>query len=212
MMSHGYEGSPVLRQFEAAMARRGLVPPKQIIADGKIHRCKTQAKNGRGDGAYLLHLDGVIPAGGFENWQDGQGWDNWKFNPGRELTRKEQDEVRRKSEAAAKARREAKERSRKDIKEGGAALGECAAVPGRLSVFREKRHQNAWRAHALLWGAHRHPGSRYRRPDFLAAIHLSRRHEALSQRWACRRLHVPHRRRPRPNHHRRRLRHPGVDP
>jgi putative DNA primase/helicase len=108
MTLHGYEGSPVLRQFEAAMARRGLLPPQRLIADGNIHRCNTKAKNGRGDGSYLLHLGGTVPAGGFQNFQDGLGWENWSFNPGRELTTAERAEIKQKAEATAKARTESK--------------------------------------------------------------------------------------------------------
>jgi hypothetical protein len=63
MRLKGYDNSPVVQQFTAAMAHRGLLPPKKFIADGKLHRCSTKAKNGRGDGSYLLHLDGTIPAG-----------------------------------------------------------------------------------------------------------------------------------------------------
>jgi len=37
--------------------------PESIIADGSIRRCDAAGKNGKGDAAYLLHLDG-IPAGG----------------------------------------------------------------------------------------------------------------------------------------------------
>ena len=56
-------------QFRAALAARGIVVPHSIIADGSIHRCDTAGKNGKGDAAYLLHLDS-IPAGGLENWRD----------------------------------------------------------------------------------------------------------------------------------------------
>jgi putative DNA primase/helicase len=106
MTLRGYENSPVIEQFKAAMARRGLVPPKQFFADGKLHRCNTKAKNGRGDGSYLLHIDGTIPAGGFQNWQDGLAWEDWRFDPGRELTAAERDEFRKKSASVAKARHE----------------------------------------------------------------------------------------------------------
>lgn len=44
-------------------------PPESIIADGSIHRCDVAGRNGKGNAAYLLHLDG-IPAGGLENWRD----------------------------------------------------------------------------------------------------------------------------------------------
>ena len=42
-------------------------------------------KNGKGDAAYLLHLDGV-PAGGFENHRDGLGWEAWRADVQRQLS------------------------------------------------------------------------------------------------------------------------------
>jgi len=59
----------VIDRFRAALAARDIVPPESIIADGSIHRCDAAGSNGRGDAAYVLHLDG-IPAGGLENWRD----------------------------------------------------------------------------------------------------------------------------------------------
>lgn len=59
--------------------------PETIIADGSIHRCDTTGKNGWGDAAYLLHLDGIA-AGGLENWRDGKGWESWRFGTRRALT------------------------------------------------------------------------------------------------------------------------------
>lgn len=66
----------VIDQFAAALAARGILA-EQIEADGALHRCKVEGgKPGREDAAYVLHLDGV-PAGGFINWRDGQGWQAW---------------------------------------------------------------------------------------------------------------------------------------
>jgi putative DNA primase/helicase len=126
MTSHGYEGSPVLRQFQAAMARRGLVPPQRLVADGHIHRCHLKSRNGCGDGSYLLHLDGTVPAGGFQNWRDGLGWEDWRFDPGRELTAAECEEVKRKAEAGAKAREEAKAHDQAQAQKKAGRLWELA--------------------------------------------------------------------------------------
>lgn len=71
----------VLDAFKRDMTERGLVPPADIIADGRIHRCDTAGRNGRDDGSYLLHLD-QQPAGGFQNWQDGRGWQSWTYRDG----------------------------------------------------------------------------------------------------------------------------------
>lgn len=80
-------------QFRLALATRQLIPPTEIIADGKIHRCNVEGKNGRSDGAYLLHLDG-LPAGGFVNHKDGRGWENWHADLGRTLSVTENEVLR----------------------------------------------------------------------------------------------------------------------
>jgi putative DNA primase/helicase len=89
----------IVAEFRDAMARRGIIPPAHIIADGKFHRCDTAARNGKGDATYLLHLDGTVPAGGFENHQDGIEWENWRADIGRQLTVAEREELRAKAEA-----------------------------------------------------------------------------------------------------------------
>lgn len=91
-----------VEQFRNAIASRSIIAPAEIIADGRIHRCDAEGKNGKGDASYVLHLDG-IPAGGFENWRDGKGWENWRLDIGRALTRIELDAL---SEKATTARRE----------------------------------------------------------------------------------------------------------
>mgnify|MGYP000241638819 CR=1 FL=1 len=98
-------------QFKEAMQARGLVPPVEIQADGEIHRCHAEGRGGENDGAYLLHLDG-IPAGGFENWKDGAGWENWRADIGRTLTPEEEAAHRSHTEAMRKAR-EAEDKRRK---------------------------------------------------------------------------------------------------
>jgi len=67
----------VLEQFRAALRVRGIVPPAEIIANGKIQRCDAEGRKNQRGAAYKLHMDGM-PAGGFENWHDGRGWENWK--------------------------------------------------------------------------------------------------------------------------------------
>ncbi|GLH67311.1 DUF3987 domain-containing protein [Geothrix edaphica] len=98
-------------QFKEALHARGLVPPVEIQADGEIHRCHAEGRGGENDGAYLLHLDG-IPAGGFENWRDGEGWENWRADIGRTLTPEEEAAHRSHTEAMRKAR-EAEDKRRK---------------------------------------------------------------------------------------------------
>lgn len=100
-------------QFRSAASGRGLVLPDEIIADGRLHRCDVEGgTRGKGDGAYLLHLDGV-PAGGFENHRDARGWENWRADIGRRLTPDEEAAHRARVEAQRKAR-EAEEKRRRD--------------------------------------------------------------------------------------------------
>ncbi len=91
--------SQALAQFRAALIARDIVPPDPIVADGRLHRCNAVGRRGRGDAAYLLHLDG-IPAGGLENWRDGRGWESWRCDIGRTLSRVEREWQAKRAEDA----------------------------------------------------------------------------------------------------------------
>jgi phage/plasmid primase-like uncharacterized protein len=99
-----------LRQFEDALRARDIIPPARLHSDGKLHRCNVEGRGRKGDAAYLLHLDG-LPAGGFQNWRDGLGWEDWRADAGRPLTAEEREDLRRKAEIA-RAEREAEEARR----------------------------------------------------------------------------------------------------
>ncbi len=116
----------VLDQFRAALAARDIIPPEPIVADGCLHRCNAAGRHGRGDAAYLLHLDG-LPAGGFENWRDGRGWETWRCEPVRAPSAAERETLVRHARAAQAAR-------------DGEAL---------------VRHQKSQREAALIWAASR---------------------------------------------------------
>jgi len=92
-----------VQHFKDAMTQRNIIPPQDLIADGNIHRCDTTGKNGKGDASYLLHLDSY-PAGGFENHQDGKGWENWRADTGRPLTHAEEAIQKAKTEASRRKR------------------------------------------------------------------------------------------------------------
>lgn len=94
--------------FRAALRAHGILPPEYIQADGQLHRCDVDARNGKGDAAYVLHLDG-IPAGGFQNWQSGNGWIKWCSKNAKELTPAERAKLREKFERV-RAEREADEK------------------------------------------------------------------------------------------------------
>jgi len=95
--------SEVLSQFSAALEARGIIPPKPIDANGRLHRCDVEGKHGKKDAAYVLHMDG-LPAGGFENHRDGLGWQDWQAEPGRILNPEEQQAHRKRVEAMRKDR------------------------------------------------------------------------------------------------------------
>ena len=113
--------------FRQAAAQRGVSLPPEIIIDGEIHRCDTTGKNGDGDAAYLFHADG-LPAGGFQNWQDAIGWQDWHSDPGRPLTPAESDELRRKAEADKEKRLAAREARRADTAARAASIWAVATV------------------------------------------------------------------------------------
>src|SRR5688572_30204461 len=89
--------------FCEALRAHGIVPPEHIEADGQLHRCDVDARNGNGDAAYVLHLDG-LPAGGFQNWQTGSGWQDWCAKESRTLTEQERRQYRARVEQAKQLR------------------------------------------------------------------------------------------------------------
>lgn len=103
-----------IAQFKAAMSERAIIPPSDVIADGKIHRCDAEGRGGRNDASYLLHLDDS-PAGGFENHRDGLSWQNWRpaSNGSKNLTKAELET----RQAAAKAKTAEREKLRKAAQE-----------------------------------------------------------------------------------------------
>ena len=103
----GNDYNTVINCFKEALQGHEIEPPLNVIADGKIHRCNAGGKNGRGDASYKLHLDG-LPAGGFENHRDGQGWKNWHYR-GQLSINTNEVYARRQAFEAAKVRREAEQ-------------------------------------------------------------------------------------------------------
>ena len=108
----------ILGQFRRAMQEIGLVPPESIIADGNLHRCDAEGPRGKGDGTYLLFMDG-LPAGGMQNWRAENGWQNWRADIGRKLSMEEENAYRtsvasartKREEETAKRQNEAKEKA-----------------------------------------------------------------------------------------------------
>lgn len=100
------------QSFIEAIRRAGLVPPSEIIADGKVHRFSSNGKPSNKDGWYIFYADD--PASGkFGCWR--QGFDEtWCSKTGNEpgLTAKEREElqarIKAKQEQAEKAIQEAR--------------------------------------------------------------------------------------------------------
>ena len=103
--AHPIPDGQAIEQFKAALLGAGIAPPEHIHADGKLHRCATEeGKRGNHNAAYVLHLDGV-PAGGYQNHQDGAGWQNWRANIGRPYTAEESKAYRTRIDADRKQRK-----------------------------------------------------------------------------------------------------------
>jgi putative DNA primase/helicase len=118
-----------ITQFRIAMGARQIIPPVEIIADGKIHRCDAEGKNGRDDAAYLLHLDG-IPAGGLENHRDGRGWENWRADVGRRLTPAEEQVIRARASAQRGERKQEEAGRLAETKNRANAIWEASVQAG----------------------------------------------------------------------------------
>ena len=119
----------IRQEFEDALRGRGIVvPPGGVIADGKLRRIDAEGMNGKSDAAYVLY-DDPPAAGGFENWKDGQGWENWKprgNGNGKGHSSAEDRQLRERWAAGRKAREE--ERKKNQEKAAAIARKEWAAA------------------------------------------------------------------------------------
>jgi putative DNA primase/helicase len=129
----------IFEQFRAALEARNVIPPETIIADGEFHRCDVAGKHGKDDASYVLHLDG-FPAGGFENWRDGHGWQPWRLNIGRPLTRAERDDLARREAATRIKRAEEAAQTQADARRRAARIWYAAraATPSHPYLAQKK--------------------------------------------------------------------------
>jgi putative DNA primase/helicase len=123
----GLHDARPIEQFRDGLQRRNIIPPTPIIGDGKLRRCDAEGRNGKGDAAYLLHLDG-IPAGGFENHRDGLGWETWRADIGRPVGFAESEAQREREKAGRSAREADAMRRRAEASERAQAIWK-AAIP-----------------------------------------------------------------------------------
>lgn len=82
-------GSTHESAFHAVIEAQGLLPPDEIIADGKIHRFATSKKLDDEAGWYVLH-DDVVAVGVYGCWRAGHSW-NWCSSSTSEMTQAERD-------------------------------------------------------------------------------------------------------------------------
>ena len=103
-------------QLRDAIMESGMVPPKEIILDGKLHRFSSGTKGapGHGDkpGWYIAFGDG-IPAGRFGCWRSGIE-STWRADIGRRLSQPEEMAHARRM-AEAKALRDAETAKKQEI-------------------------------------------------------------------------------------------------
>lgn len=91
-----------LEAFRAEVAA-ALGDPGPIVADGRIHRFRTEGeRSGSRAGWYLFHADG-LPAGSFGSWRDGEAH-TWCAKPEAELSKAERAAWKRRMTEARKAR------------------------------------------------------------------------------------------------------------
>jgi putative DNA primase/helicase len=110
------------QSFREAMIAAGLVPPENILADGKIHRCDVEGKKGKRGGAYQLFPD--MLGGGFQNWTAGK-WEKWRLEQ-RQMTPDERERMAAivadgSAKLAAERKRDAQAAREKAVKMWGAA-------------------------------------------------------------------------------------------
>lgn len=82
-------------QFEDALRIAGLMP-KDIVADDRWHRCPTEAKQRKRNGAYRLAKDRRI--GWFRDWADGAGAQTWRADEAMAIRVVDEREVRARRE------------------------------------------------------------------------------------------------------------------
>ena len=71
--------------FRRAMMEAGLVPPTELVDDGRIHRCGIEGKKrSNRSGAYSITPDGRF--GGYQNWASGSEWQSWRAAMPSQLT------------------------------------------------------------------------------------------------------------------------------
>ena len=99
----------ILQLFQAEMSANGIAPPKDIVADSKLHRFHVEGdKTGSKNGWYVLYLDG-ISCGVFGSWKKGNYF-KWSSKSKNLMTAAERNQQREKIKEACKIRDEMKKK------------------------------------------------------------------------------------------------------
>lgn len=126
-----YTCSPasIIGEFRKAMMDAGIMPPVEIIADGKMHSFSTNDKESDDAGRYIFHIDG-IPAGWFCDHRKGIE-QKWHLNLGRALTDQEQAAYQAKI-AKIRQKRDMDDLQRKEVAKAKSISIWKAATPAQV--------------------------------------------------------------------------------
>lgn len=85
----------IVGAFAQAIQDAGMVPPVDVVPDGKLHRFDPdgRGKDRSGTGWYVLHADSV-PAGIFGDWRNTDTKQTWCSKASSDMTREEQATLR----------------------------------------------------------------------------------------------------------------------
>lgn len=107
-------------EFREAIARSGITPPDQIMADGKLHRFASNGKRSDDAGWYIFYPDGVA-AGAYGCWRTDLKV-SWRANIGRTLTPAEEAAIQAKMAVARREREREEARRHAEARQGAGAI------------------------------------------------------------------------------------------
>jgi putative DNA primase/helicase len=130
-----------LQQFRQTIEAAGLMPPAEMIDDGKLHRFSSNGKRGDDSGWYVLHGDGV-PSGAFGCWRSGLE-SKWCAKSEHDLSATERNAMREHIRTALRQREAERVQRHAEAKNAAAALlakSEPATTHAYLSAKGIKAH------------------------------------------------------------------------
>ena len=168
--------SSTLQTFQEILSAKGLIP-SEIIADGKLHRCPTQAKPHKQNGAYIAHLD--TPATlWWCNWENGQ---QDTFTEAEERTPSPAEKTALQQRHAAMKQQRDAEFAQRQATAAQTAQRRLSLPPG-TPILAAQRHTRfgGYAAEQERYAAYSRLG--FFRQRAKCPVHFSKRRKALS-RW-----------------------------